>query len=269
MRRIATGMALLCAVASAEAAEPISAAKSEAVALLDEVAAERAAGARRIGAPFEGTLGPRGTASLEVPLTEARCYEFLGVGGEGVQDLTLTIEVDGREVAADRISGVRPAARWCAPKSVRAVVRVAMYGGAGAFAVGVYEQKGAASLEIGGAESDFVANRLRQLYAQFGMGRAAAAPAVRGNLQEGAEQAFEFSVSAGRCYTVIGVADPTVKDLDVVVYDKAGAEVQRDATHGGFAVVSSSPCPSSTGAYTVKVRATAGSGQFGAQLFTD
>jgi len=252
-------------------AQAASAPEEEVVTMLDQVAATRAASMKRLFEPFVGTLGKRGAASFELSLNEAGCYEFLGVGGEGVQDLTLTVEVDGREVAADRISGMRPAVKWCAPTPVKAVLEVVMYGGAGAFALGVYASKGAGEAveKAGGDESDFIANRLRLLYAQFGGERAAITPVVRGNLPEGGERAFEVVLRAGRCYTAIAVADPSVKDLDVVILTRTGEELSRDDTHSGFAVVSPSSCPKTTGTHVVKVRAVKGFGQFGAQLFSE
>ena len=272
MRRIATWTILALALLPVAGARAQTAgAREGTVAARLAEAAAKTPGLRRLGEPFTGTLGQRGAASFEVSLPEASCYEILGVGGEGVQDLTLLVLVDGVEVAADRISGVRPAVGWCAPKPVQAVIKVAMYGGAGPFAVGVYTRSaGAAAAEVvGGGESDFVANRIRQLHAQFGMGRAAVTAVVRGNLQEGDENAFEVKVAAGRCYTVIAVANPSVKDIDVVIVDRKGAEVQRDASRAGFAVVSAPRCPRGDGQVTVRIRAASGSGQFGAQLFSE
>jgi len=257
----------------AESVDAGSASEQEAaVALsLDDVAAQAAAGMERLGDPFVGTLGHRNAATFDVTLPEARCYKFLGAGGAGVQDLTLTISADGREVAADRISGVRPAAQWCAPDRTVATIKVAMYGGSGSFAIGVYAAKRAAASpeKVGGAESDFIANRIRQLHAQLGKGRAAVTPVVRGNLATSGEQVFNAKLTAGHCYTVIGAGSPSVKNLDVFLLDQSRTELQKDGTHDGFAVMDTSPCPRFTGTYIVKVRATKGAGQFGAQVFSD
>ena len=257
----------------AESKEAGSASEQEAaVALsLDEVAAQAAAGMEPLGDPYVGTLGHRNAATFEVVLSDARCYKFLGAGGAGVQDLTLTIEVDGREVAADRISGVRPAAQWCAPGRTAATIKVAMYGGSGAFAIGVYAAKRAAVSpeKVGGAESDFIANRIRQLHAQLGKGRAAVTPVVRGNLSTNGEQVFNAKLTVGHCYTIIGAGSPSVKDLDVFLLDQSRTELQKDAAHDGFAVMDTFPCPRFTGTYVVKVRAAKGAGQFGAQVFSD
>ena len=238
---------------------------------LDAMATRTAAGLEPLGDPYVGTLGHRNAATFDVTLPESRCYKFLGAGGAGVTDLTLTIEVGGKEVAADRISGVHPVAQWCAPGRTAATIKVAMYGGAGAFAVGVYaaQRAVAAPEKVGGAEVDFIGNRLRQLHAQFGKGRAAVTQVVRGNLATNGDQVFNAKLTAGHCYTIIAAGAPSVKDLDVVLLDKAGAELQKDAANGGFVVMDTSPCPRFTGTYVVKIRATKGAGQFGAQVFSD
>lgn len=247
-------------------------AEEAAVALaLDESADHAAAGMEALGDAYIGTLGHRNAATFDVVLPEARCYKFLGAGGAGVQDLTLTVEVDGKEVAADRISGVRPAAQWCAPGRAAATIKVAMYGGAGAFAVGVYAAKRAIGTpeKVGGAEADFIANRIRQLHAQFGKGRAAVMQVVRGNLATNGEQVFNAKLTAGHCYTIIGAGAPSVKDLDVVLLDKDRAELQKDQSFDGYAVMDTAPCPRFTGTYVVKIRVSKGAGQFGAQVFSD
>jgi hypothetical protein len=257
----------------AQSVEAGSATEQEAaVALaLDEIAARAAAGFERLGDPIVGTLGHRNAATFDVTLPEARCYKFLGAGGAGVQDLTLTVEVDGAEVAADRISGGSPAAQWCAPGRTAARVKLSMYGGAGAFAVGVYAAKAAAAApeKVGGAEVDFIANRIRQLHAQLGKGRAAVTQVVRGNLATNGEQVFNAKLVAGHCYTIVAAGAPSVKDLDVALLDQSRSELQKDATHEGFAVMDTAPCPRFTGTYVVKVRAAKGAGQFGAQVFSD
>lgn len=270
--------AAVLAILAGAAAAPPSAARGapdggerEILAALEEAAAAGAPGARRLGDPFRGALGQGGAAAFEVPLPEAGCYAFLGVGGAGVQDLTVSVSVDGVEVAADRLSGVRPRALWCSPEPVVAIVKIVMYGGAGPFALGVYAARDRSSgpEPAGGEETDFIANRLRMLHAQYGKGRRAATRVTRGNLAGGGERTVEVSLEAGRCYTAIAAAEPAVKELDLSLVDRAGAEVARGAGGGGSAVAETSPCPKTGGTYVVRLRAARGAGQFGVQLFSD
>ena len=121
----------------------------------------------------------------------------------------------------------------------------------------------------GPGEADFIANRFRQLHAQYGEGRAAVTQIVRGNLATSGDQVFNAKLTAGHCYTIVAAGAPSVKDLDIVLLDQSRSELQKDTTHDGFAVMDTSPCPRFTGTYVVKIRVSKGAGQFGAQVFSD
>jgi hypothetical protein len=246
--------------------------QAAAVMALEAYAARIAPDMDRLGDALSGSLGHRNSQTMDIQLDRARCYKFVAVGSEGVQDMTMSLTVDGEEVASDRISGQHPVTQWCSPGRVKVQVKLTMYGGSGDFAFGAYwaRKSGAASPEkVGGPESDFVANRLRQLHAQYGKGRAAVTPVFRGNLSTNSEQVFQVKLSSGHCYTVIGAGSPSVKDLEISLLGRAGAELQKDDTRNGFPVMDTNPCPTFTGAYTVKVRMINGLGQFGVQVFSD
>jgi len=246
----------------------------EAAALLDlkELALEAASGMEQIGEPVCGLLGHRNTEVLDVLLDRARCYKFIAAGGEGVQDLSLSLVVDGEEVASDRLSGKTPMVQWCSPGRVHTKVKLTMYGGHGPYAFGLYGSKktGALSPEkVGGTESDFIANRIRQLHAQYGKGRAAVSAVFRGNLSTNNEQVFDVKLSAGHCYTIIGAGSPSAKDIDLILLNRTKMEIQRDKTRNGFPTMDTKPCPKFTGTYTIKVKMMRGFGQFGMQVFSD
>lgn len=246
----------------------------EAAALLDlkELALEVASGMEQIGEPVCGLLNHRNTEVLDVLLDRARCYKFIAAGGEGVQDLSLSLIVDGEEVASDRLSGNTPMVQWCSGGRVHTKVKITPYGGQGPFAFGLYGSKKTGNLspeKVGGTESDFIANRIRQLHAQYGKGRAAVSAVFRGNLSTNNEQVFDVKLSAGHCYTIIGAGSPSAKDIDLILLDRTKMEVQRDKTRNGFPAMDTMPCPKFTGTYTVKVKMMRGFGQFGMQVFSD
>ena len=250
------------ALANLEAAARIS---------LEKYAAAIAGTMDPLGEPVTGTLGHRNSETLDVTLDLPRCYKFIAVGGEGVQDLTMSVIVDGKEVASDRISGQKPVAQWCAPGRVNAKVKLTMYGGAGAFAVGVYGAKKASVVspeKVGGPEKDFIANRIRQIHVQYGKGRAAVSQVLRGNLSTNNEKVFKVKLTAGHCYTIVGVGCPSVKDLEISVIDN-GRELQKDKTRNGYPVMDTDPCPTFTGQYIIKAKMIRGFGQFGIQVFSD
>jgi hypothetical protein len=250
----------------------LSDAEAAALAEMEAFAAEVAAGMETMGEPHVGSLAYRNAEELEVLLDTPRCYKFVARGGAGVSDLSLSVLVDGKEVAGDRISGNKPLVQWCAPARMRVKVKITMYGGAGPYALGVYGAKAlgvAAPDKVGGQESDFIANRIRQLHAQYGKGRAAISPVHRGNLATNGEQVFSVRLTAGHCYTVIAAGNPSVKDLEITLLNGAGSEIQKDKTVNSFPVLYTAPCPTFTGKHTVKIKMLKGSGQFGAQVFSD
>ncbi|MFO8072621.1 MAG: hypothetical protein R6V85_12180 [Polyangia bacterium] len=245
-------------------------------AVLDELegyAGQVAAGMEAVGEPHFAEVGYRHSEVVRMKLDGRRCYKFVAVADEGVNDLRMSVLADGEEVAGDRISGRRPVAQWCAPERTDVEIRLLVTGGSGRLALGVYGVSSAASdaapEKVGGPESDFVANRIRQLHVQYGRGRAAISPVFRGNLSTNGEQVFEVRLQAGHCYTVIAAGNPSVKDIDVVLLDRSGSEIQRDDTRSGFTALDTDPCPRFTGRYTVEIEMKRGFGQFGAQVFSD
>jgi hypothetical protein len=252
--------------------QELSDAEAAALADMQAYAAQVVGGMEPVGEPHVGDLGYRNADEIEVLLDRPRCYKFVAFGGSGVTDLSLSV-MDGKvELAGDRISGKKPLAQWCAPKRMRVTVKITMYNGTGPYAMGVYGAKAsalAAPEKVGGNESDFIANRIRQLHAQFGKGRAALSPVHRGNLSTNSEQVFKVRLTAGHCYTIIAAGNPSAKDLEVTLLDGSGTELQKDKTRNNFPVLDTSPCPSFTGKYTVRVKMLKGFGQFGAQVFSD
>jgi len=259
--------------ARAEGAEPLlSQQESAALAALARLTDEVGAGSEPLGQPVVARVGHRQSHGWEVLLEGARCYRFLAAGDQGIGGITLTVNDGDEEVAGDRISGNRPVIHWCAPRRIRVQVKALVTGGSGAVAMGVLSSQAAAlhaPERVGGTETDFIANRLRQIHAQQGKGRAAITGVMRGNLGTTAEQVFEVRLNAGRCYTVIAVGSPSVRNIDISLLDREGREIQKDDTAHGFSVLDTSPCPSFTGQYGIRIRMTRGAGHFGVQVFSD
>ncbi len=239
---------------------------------LVEAASRAAPGTEKLGEFHTGQLAKRATTVVEVQLDRARCYTFIAVGGAGVSDLSLTVSAHGKEVGGDRISGEQPIVKWCSPGRVKASVKIAMYAGSGPFALGVYAEKGdapASAEKVGGKGNDFISNRIRQLHGQFGKGRAAISALLKGNLSTGNDQVFKVRLRAGHCYTIIGAGSPSVRNLDIVLLDPNGRELDKDASKNNFPTVETDPCLRSGGQYRIKVNMFSGFGQFGLQVFSD
>ncbi len=239
---------------------------------LEKLAAQLAPDMEKLGDVQSGHLGQRESKTIEIQLDRARCYKFIAVGGQGVKDLSLTVSAHGKEVTNDRITGEKPVAEWCSEGRVKTPVKLTTYKGSGTFALGVYGEKTGAKKtaeKVGGKGTDFIANRIRQLHGQFGKGRAAISSLLKGNLSTGNEKNYKIRLNGGHCYTIISAGSPSVRNLDIILYDKAGRELQQDTSRNNFPHFNTDPCLRGGGQYTLKVRMFSGFGQFGVQVFSD
>jgi hypothetical protein len=78
---------------------------------------------------------------------------------------------------------------------------------------------------------------------------------------EGAVVRLPVELDAGRCYAAIGRSGDGLGDIDLFLFDATGVEVARDL--GGDAEPSIEHCPSTSGRYTVELRAFEGAGAVG------
>lgn len=94
-------------------------------------------------------------------------------------------------------------------------------------------------------------------------------PAFRATLANGDRQTFTAVLRAGVCYKVLGGADESVTDLDVLVYDPNNVLVQRDTTVGRELVIGTARgiCPSDAGVWRFELVAAGGEGAVIAQLW--
>jgi hypothetical protein len=244
----------------------------EAKAKLSSILSKAFPGMERIGQIRTGQLGHRESVVIDVLVDKIRCYKFIAAGGPQVTDLSLSVSVDGKEVASDRTSGEQPTAQWCSSGPAKASVKITMYGGIGSYALLVYGEKPpqTASVDkVGGSGTDFIANRIRQLHSQFGKGRAAVSKLLKGNLPTGGEKIFKVQLNGGHCYSIIGTGSPSVRNLDIVLADSTGRELNKDKQRNNMPTLDTNPCLRSSDRYLVKIRMFSGSGQFGVQVFSD
>jgi hypothetical protein len=219
-----------------------------------------------------GYLNQGASAVASFQLDRARCYKFIAVGGADVTDLSISVNAHGKEVASDRISSKKLVAEWCSPGRVKVNIKLTIYDGSGSYAVGVYGEKDGAAKgieKVGGRGSDFIANRIRQLHAQFGKNRAAISPLLRSNLSTGNQKHFEIRLQGGHCYTIISSGSPSVRNLDLRLLSPGGRELNSDQSKNSYPTVETNPCIRSTGKYTITAYMFSGFGQFGLQVFSD
>jgi len=96
-------------------------------------------------------------------------------------------------------------------------------------------------------------------------------PLLRGALEDRARQGFLVVLKYGHCYRFLGVAGAEVRDLDLLLFDANGMEVQRDVTQSATPVLgaSASICPADPIAVRIEARMRNGSGPFAIALLRD
>jgi hypothetical protein len=94
-------------------------------------------------------------------------------------------------------------------------------------------------------------------------------PAFRATLGAGESRTFTAVLRAGVCYKVLGGADASVTDLDVLVYDPNNVLMQRDTTTERELVLGSERgiCPTEVGMWRFELGVAAGEGAVIAQLW--
>jgi hypothetical protein len=117
---------------------------------------------------------------------------------------------------------------------------------------------------------DVIAANMQRYSQQFAQGMVPATALFRGTLAKGATQDFQAILTAGKCYTIIGVGGPTVTDLDLKLFDQNQVQIKQDVATDNFPVLGLSSdriCPQDNGNYRVQVEMYDGSGEFGVQVF--
>jgi hypothetical protein len=142
-----------------------------------------------------------------------------------------------------------------------------MYRGNGGFAYQTFQSGGGGPIAFAPnlGPNDFLSNRMREIAGRYAQGRAPVSPLMRGNLQTSQTQDFSVALAAGRCYTVVGVGEPSVTDLDLFLFDQNGTQVAQDQATDNFPIVQ--VCPSVPGNNRVQVKMYSGYGAFGLQIF--
>lgn len=251
-------------------------ASEDMAAMLDRAAQRYATGMGQVAAPTIARMAEGEDMNVEVPLHGGNCYRFLAVGGAGVQDLALHVYQGAAEVGADTAEAPEAVASYCATADGSVRLRLHMERGSGEIAMGPYTggaRPGARSsaaqpeVPVGGDGDDYLARQLRTLHGRVGEGRRGASQVMRATLRTAQDRVFPVQMVAGRCYTILAVGSPSVRDLDLYLITPAGLEQARDTTHASSATVSTDPCPRWDGTYTVRARVFAGYGDVAIQVF--
>lgn len=226
-------------------------------------------GYTRIGRPAGMVLNGREPRDFQLNLRQGHCYAFATLGGPGAIDTDIVLnDSSGNRLEADIRRDRDALIRYCAPATGAYALSVRMYEGQGPlFAVG-YVQNAAqghphdepvmasTSTAHAGLDENFAlldADMRARGYESYGA-------QTRGELAQGGTRNFEIQLEGGRCYAILAVGDADVRDLDLVLLDANGREVDRDIAQDPRPTVR--VCPETSGQFNMQVRMTDGQGSY-------
>jgi hypothetical protein len=254
--------------------EPVIADTSTAGAGLDENFAlldadMRARGYESFGAPQHATLAEGGTQEYEVDLEGDKCYAILAVGDSGVRNMDLTLlDSAGHEVDRDDAGDSRPTVRVCPTATGHYRMRVRMMSGTGSYVYAPYRWPRGTHGPFGLAGLIYV--RLAEvtaLLATEGYAPDANYAMDRGTLRtEGASSQHTLQLSGGQCYSIAAVGGDGIHDLDLALVSGATTIATDLGVRNAFPSVRH--CVTTSGTYTLTVRAASGSGPYIYQVFS-
>jgi hypothetical protein len=228
---------------------------------------------QRISEPYGEMYEQRQDRMFALNLQQGVCYAFATLGGQGVRDTDVfLVDGSGNEIERDVSTSVDAIVRFCPQQSGSYSLRARMYGGEGPlFTVGYQQQPQGtvatttppttnviATQSTAGAGLD---DNFRLLDTDMrARGYESYGDPVRNQLEQGATQDFPIQLEGGKCYAILAVGDNGVRDLDLILSDSGGRQVDRDVETDARPVVR--VCAPQTGAYSMQVKMYSGAGSF-------
>lgn len=225
---------------------------------------------RRAGEPHGIQLTRGEDRNFPLNLQQGYCYAFATIGGPGTQDTDVfVVDGSGNQLEQD-VSAQRDAlVRYCPPQSGSYTLRARLYSGEGPlFVAGWVQQQTAAAVQPttnvisqnstagAGLEENF-----RLIHSEMqARGYEAFGQPSRGSLEQGATRDFAVSFEGGKCYAILAVGDNGVRDLDILLLDAGGDQIDQDVDTDARPIVR--VCPQQTGQYRMQVRMFSGAGNF-------
>ena len=207
-------------------------------------------------------LPEQGAHYIELTVERDRCYSFVAVAEETLEDLDLHVYGEGTELAENSAVDNFPVVHWCNHLYASVSIELRAYTGFGRclFQAFVYHPDAEAGTHPLRAALD-------ALGATYAEGFLPAAQPMLDELPTGGENTFDVLLAGGRCYVIAAAGDATVTDLDLLLYAPAGdlAEASLDAE----APPVLRPCldQGQGGRYRLLTRMTAGFGDYGVVIF--
>jgi len=261
------------------------------------VAAVATRGGRLAGLPRRTFLAEGDHVVLEVPLSSG-CHVLAALGASAVGDMDMSVhDVGGMLVREDVERDALPSVRFCPPRATSTYVVLLGQAGGGEVvlvdllvpsdvAVDVAATLGEEEGEPEGRapppgravprapplpgppDSNLSAEQSLAAAARDleGLGYQRAREDLSGSLAQGRAEVRDVDLAAGACYVIVAAGDGGVRDLDLRLVDRAGAELGRDTATDPRALLRT--CPASSGTFRLEVRMFDGMGRWAARLLS-
>jgi len=231
-----------------------------------------------IGATRIFLLEGEGVA-LPIDLDAGRCTTFVGLSGGRVRELSISVfDGEGIEVVAAAVMGEGGLAHICpqapprrAGETIPHHLVVRSLEGSGAVVLGAFRTIPGAGEGFEGIFEGVLAPQVPFRDVEERLAERRTVLRERGFLPlgeprlervaEGDEVKVAFQLEPGRCYVAMARGDEGLRDVDLTLFDPAGAEVARNLE--GDAEPEVELCPETSGRYGVSARAFEGAGALG------
>lgn len=228
--------------------------------------------------PMGYNLQAGGHDGVALQLVAGTCYRFGAFGGDGVRDVGLAVENSNNEIIQRDNDANRDAiVEYCPVADGRFALNATMVDGSGPLFVTGWRRSSGTRPAVntntnvnvisattgggGGLAESFAAlnaNITARGYESYG-------DSANGSLRPGDSRDFPLALEGGKCYAIVAQGDGRVSNLDLVLRDSRGREVDRDVAQDPRPIVR--VCPERTGEYTMAVNMAQGGGDFVYQAY--
>jgi hypothetical protein len=264
------------------------AAKAEPSALLRSQLVQRAAtvapGSEPFGAPIGGALASRQSLQQYVMMQAGRCYTIIGIGGQGVSDVDLTLyNPNGKRVASDMGFDQTPTIRHCAQWPGAYRLEATVKRGSGEIVAQVYTpaEMAAPAATAAAPASDGMpppdpsfspkpqpssgnADALNEYIESHAKSLAPGALRVgeffSGFGDKGQRSDWYVPLETGKCYVFIGLGGAGVQFISQYLWDPSGRRVSDNKSKSAESVMSF--CAGIGGPYHLQAKIEKGTGEY-------
>ncbi len=226
----------------------------------------------RVGEPAGELLQAGDQRDFQVQLEQGICYAFAAFAANqsGLTRMSL-VDSDGHSLATGEGQGAEQSLRYCAAATGSNVLQVRLEQAPGALYVAAYSQAAAntpsqpaatPTTAVLASQSTRSANA-DESYALVdadmrARGYEPLAAAERQQVEGTAATSFQVSLEGNKCYAITAVGDAALRNMQLVLSDDSGRELDRDDAGGNRPTVR--VCPSAELNAQISVRAESGSG---------